>query len=283
MDGFATHCDRLRAMFQGFFPGSLTESLISLARPALRLGAGPPEARCRLGGRPVLPAGASWPAWGDRALEFLGVLDFGELAGAFRLPEFPGSGTAAFYYAVETPRPWGDDPAQREGWRVLPDADTPAGPATRHAVRLGAAPFLSLPSPHEPVLGPIGAEVTGFGEVYPLLYASWARFVWADEPRHQAGGWPMAVQRTLWRDCALAATGLALDGPGSVRSTGIAAPEGAGAEIPAGDWRLLLQLDSDERLGWLWGKTGFVYFCARADDVRSGGLHRSWLILQATA
>ncbi|HEX6469366.1 MAG TPA: YwqG family protein [Streptosporangiaceae bacterium] len=278
MDWFTTQCDQLRAMFRGFFPAPVTRSLMSLTRPALRLGAGPPDARCRLGGRPVLPAGVAWPAWGGRALEFVGVIDFAELGRAFWLPDLPGAGTAAFYYATEMPRPWGDDPAQRDGWRVLPDADTPAGPATRRAVRLGAAPFLSLPSPHEPVLGPVGAGVAGFDEIYPQLYASWARFVWKDQPRHQSGGWPVVVQRTLWRDCALAAAGLPSDATGATTTDG----EPAGAETAAHGWRLLLQLDSDERLGWLWGDTGFVYFSARAADVRAGALDRSWLILQAT-
>jgi hypothetical protein len=276
MDWFVTQCDRLRAMFVEFFPIAVTEAIMSLTRPALRLTAGPAEARSRLGGQPLLPAGASWPVWGDRRLDFVGLIDFGELASAVWLPELPGAGTAAFYYATEMPRPWGDDPAQTDGWRVLPAADVPAGPAAVPEVRLGAGPFVSLPSPHEPVVRPIAAMVEAFDETYPELYASWARFTWGDEPRHQAGGWPMVIQRALWHDCALAAAGRPLE------SMALSPAEARLGAAGASDWRLLLQLDSDDRLGWRWGETGFVYFSARAADVRSGALDRSWLILQAT-
>jgi hypothetical protein len=289
MEWFATQCDRLRVMFGGFFPAWATEAIMSLARPALRLAAGPSDARSRLGGLPVLPAGSPWPTWGDRRLDFVGVVDFGELASALWLPELPGTGTAAFYYATQLPRPWGDDPAQTDGWRVLPGADVPAGSATLPEVGLAATPFVSLPSPHEPALETVGAGVPGFAATYPQLYASWTRFIWGDEPRHQAGGWPMVVQRTLWRDCALAAAGHPFDAPVVRASTaGVPTAGVPGSDVPtpdvsaAADWRLLLQLDSDDRLGWLWGETGFVYFTARAADIRSGALDRSWLILQAT-
>jgi hypothetical protein len=270
MNWFVTQCEQLRAMFGEFFSSRVTEAVMSLARPALRLSSGLPAERSRLGGRPVLPAAARWPRWGERSLDFLGVIDFGELAGVLWLPELPGAGSAAFYYVTEMPRPWGDDPAQSDGWRVLPGADVPAGPAAGPEHRLGAAPFVSLPSPHEPALRPIAASAAAsgaaFAEIYPQLYESWASFTWGAEPRHQAGGWPMVVQRTLWPDCARAVGGRDDGGHGA-----------AGA-----DWRLLLQLDSDDRLGWRWGETGFVYFSARAADVRSGALDRSWLILQAT-
>jgi hypothetical protein len=285
MDWFVTQCDQLRGMFRAFFPVAIIEAIMSLARPALRLSSGPAEARSRLGGPPVLPAGTPWPTWGDRPLDFVGVIDFGELASALWLPELPGAGTAAFYYATGLPRPWGDDPAQTAGWRVLPGARVPAGPATLPEIRLGASPFVSLPSPHEPALRPIGAAAIGAAATYSELYASWARFTWGDEPRHQTGGWPVVVQRAVWRDCALAAAGHPLDAMTPL----IADPAPAEVDcqlgsVPAAaaDWRLLLQLDSDDRLGWRWGEKGCVYFSARAADVRSGALDRSWLILQAT-
>src|SRR5918999_1819793 len=203
MNWFVTQCDQLRAMFGEFFASRVTDAIMSLARPALRLSSGLSAERCRLGGRPVLPAGTPWPRWGERPLDFLGVIDFGELANVLWLPDLPGTGSAAFYYVTQTPRPWGDDPEQSDGWRVLPGADIAAGPAT---------PPVPPRSPGGPALGPRGAAVAAFPEIYPPLYESWASFTWGAEPRHQAGGWPMVVQRTLWQDCAQAA-GRAADEP----------------------------------------------------------------------
>jgi hypothetical protein len=274
MDWFVTQSDQLRAMFGEFFASRVTEAIMALVRPALRLSADLPAERSRLGGRPVLPGGTPWPRWGERPLDFLGLIDFGELASVLWLPELPGAGTAAFYYVTEMPRPWGDDPEQADGWRVLLGADVPAGAVTLPEHRLGAAPFVSLPSPHEPALMSLGVDVADFTEVYPQLYESWAGFTWGGAPRHQSGGWPMVVQRALWRDCALAAAGRTPDAPPGIECDLTEAER---------EWRLLLQLDSDDRFGWCWGETGFVYFSARAADVRSGALDRSWLILQATA
>src|SRR5918992_2570197 len=271
MDWFITQCDQLRAMFRAFFPATVTDAIMSLARPALRLSSGPAEARSRLGGPPVLPAGTPWPMWGDRPLDFVGVIDFGELASEGWLPELTGVGSTAFYYATGLPRPWGDDPTQTAGWRVLPGARVPAGPVTLPEVRLGASPFVSLPSPHKPVLEPIGAAAAGFTATYPELYASWARFTWGDEPRHQTGGWPVVVQRAVWRDCALAAAGHPLDAPSPL--TADPAPAEVDFELAsapaAADWRLLLQIDSDDRLGRRWGGTGGVYFSPPAAHVRA--------------
>jgi uncharacterized protein YwqG len=58
---------------------------------------------------------------------------------------------------------------------------------------------------------------------------------------HQLCGAPQEVQSGLFRTCQLASHG---DDP------------------VAKDWRLLLQIDSDEDgPGWMWGDNGCLYFC----------------------
>src|SRR5437660_3738448 len=51
-----------------------------LGRRSVRLTAGGPDARSRLGGSPDVPAGFEWPTWQDRELAFLGQLDLAEVA-----------------------------------------------------------------------------------------------------------------------------------------------------------------------------------------------------------
>jgi uncharacterized protein YwqG len=244
----ATHRDRLASLFGAYYPPDTVRAILELIRPALRLtGAGTRLEISRLGGPPMLSPGLTWPDWEGRPLDFLAVIDFAETASVLSLPELPATGRACFYYAAEIPRPWGDDPAERDGWRVLCGAGGPVPQAgDRPALALAAEPFLSLPGPSEPSLRALDAAWNGFLDVYEQLYEAWLRFVWADGPRHQLAGWPVLVQRSLGED-----------------------------------QRLLLQLDSDERLGRCWGDPGTVYFHARAADLRSSALDHCRLTLQA--
>ncbi|TYK48307.1 DUF1963 domain-containing protein [Actinomadura decatromicini] len=275
MDDFAAQYQRLRSLLAAFLLPEFTAALLPLIRPALRLGAGG-GVPVHLGGTPLLPPGAPWPRWNGRPLDFLGAIDFADLAGFGDIRGLPTSGRAAFYYATATPRPWGDEASQRDGWRVLSGDLRPAAPPsdalTFRRTHLYAAPFLSLPSPQELPMRRLEATCRGFLPVYEQLHAAWSRYAWPDGmPAHQLGGWPTLVQRPLGPDCLYASAGRPLDSPKPPPLS----PDEEGA---VDDWRLLLQLDSDQRLGWYWGDPGRVYFSARPNVP----LEESWLSLQAT-
>ena len=275
MDEITVQRQRLRQLFELFLDTEMLGAVLPLARPALRLAAegGTPV---HFGGAPLLPEGEPWPQWGGRPLDFLGVIDFADLPASGDIPGVPATGAAAFYYASEVPRPWGDDADQRDGWRVftgaLERASPPPGAVVFPRTRMHAAPFLSLPSPQEPALHRLETRYPGLLAVYEQLHAVWSRHIRPGGlPAHQLGGWPALVQRPIEPDCLYASTGRALDSVGSPELS----PDEARA---AQDWRLLLQLDSDERLGWYWGDPGRVYFCGRRDDP----LRETWLTVQAS-
>ncbi|RFS85730.1 DUF1963 domain-containing protein [Actinomadura spongiicola] len=274
MDHLKNQYRRLRSLLTLFLPPEITAVLMPLTRPALRLGA-EGQLPVHLGGAPLLPPGEPWPRWNGRLLGFLGAIDFAAIARFGDIPGLPTSGRAAFYYADETPRPWGDAAAQRDGWRVftgdLTRADPPPGASVYPRTRLYAAPFLSLPSPQERPIRRLEAARSGFLTVYEQLHAVWSQHIWPDDsPAHQLGGWPALVQRPLGPDCLYASTGRPLESLGPPPLT----PD---EQQAVEEWHLLLQLDSDDRLGWYWGDPGRVYFCARPDDPPE----QSWLALQA--
>ena len=49
----------------------------------------------------------------------------------------------------------------------------------------------------------------------------------------------------------------------------------------AADWRLLLQLDTDNDAGMMWGDTGVLYFWIREQDARAKDFSKVWVILQS--
>ena len=274
MDYFIAHFRRLRLLLDAFLAPEATAVLLPLARPALRLGAGD-GVPVRLGGTALLPPDEPWPEWNGRPLDFLGAIDFSDFAPFGGIPGLPASGTIAFYYASETPRPWGDETAQRDGWRVytgpLQTAKPPPEAASYPETELGASPFLSMPSPQEPAVQRLETIYSGILPVYAQLHAAWTRHTWPDNaPAHQLGGWPALVQRPIGPDCLYASTGRTLDSPASPPLT----PD---EQRKAEDWHLLLQLDSDPRLGWYWGDPGRVYFASRHNSPPE----ETWLTLQA--
>ncbi|TDD69942.1 DUF1963 domain-containing protein, partial [Actinomadura darangshiensis] len=266
MDHFAAQYRRLRALFDVFLAPEITAVLVPLIRPALRLGAAG-RVPVHLGGAPLLPPDEPWPQWNGRPLDFLGAIDF---AGVGDIPGLPPC-RAAFYYASETPRPWGNDPGQRDGWRVftgdLRTASPPPGAVSFPRVTLGAAPFLSLPSPQESVVQRLETVYSGVQPVYAQLHAAWTRHTCPDDaPAHQLGGWPTLVQRPLGPDCLYASTGRALN---SLTPPALTPEEQRAVD----EWHLLLQLDSDDRLGWYWGDPGRIYFSTRQNTP----VEHSWL------
>lgn len=274
MDDLIAHFRRLRLLLEAFLSPEITAVLLPLAKPALRLGAGD-GVPVHLGGAPLLPPGEMWPEWNGRPLDFLGVIDFADLAGFGKIPGIPATGTTAFYYATEIPRPWGNEPAHRDGWRVftgtLREATPPPKTTTPPKTTLNATPFLSLPSPQEPAVQRLENIYSGVLPVYVQLHAAWTRHTWPDDtPAHQLGGWPALVQRPLGPDCLYASTGRTLT---SLQSPALTPDEQRTVE----EWQLLLQLDSDPRLGWYWGDPGRVYFCNRQNTP----LEETWLSLQA--
>ena len=63
-------------------------------------------------------------------------------------------------------------------------------------------------------------------------------------------------------------------------SSGYLSRAAAGLRDGAKDWRLLLQIDSDDALGVMWGDAGILYFWIREDDARSGRFDQAWAVLQ---
>ena len=66
-------------------------------------------------------------------------------------------------------------------------------------------------------------------------------------------------------ECELASRGLQLG-----EECGLDASRQGELREASKDWRLLLQLDTDDTTGWAWGDLGKIYFWIREADARVG-------------
>jgi uncharacterized protein YwqG len=63
-------------------------------------------------------------------------------------------------------------------------------------------------------------------------------------------------------------------------ATGYRDPRAETLRPGAADWRLLLQIDSDEHAGMMWGDVGRIYYWMREEDLAAAAWDTAWLILQ---
>ena len=257
--------------------GAMADTVLLHRAPSVRLiGTGPVAADSRgsrFGGRALLPPGLRWPEHKGNPLSFLGQIRLGaDLRVSASAPRL-----LAFFYDLVT-EPWGFDPEDAGGCRVIAvdpqlavAVDAPEGTESFGAIELAAKDCATVPDPSEPV-------------VAHLFEPDWsqARAYWeaaddgrADEPLHRMFGWPDLIQNPMQLECQLAANGIYVGGPEGYRD-----PRVEQLRAGAADWRLLLQIDSDDDVGWMWGDVGRLYFWLRKPDLAARAFEKSWLVLQ---
>jgi uncharacterized protein YwqG len=308
-----TTMEELRALgAKEGLPGTLLDEV---ALPAVRLIVRPGEdviGASRLGGLPDLPTHAMWPRWDAEAydareiadaearahfsdyvrerletlrrraprrsipLSFLAQIDLRDLGGFDHGLPLPAVGHLYFFYELSE-QPWGYCPTHRGASRVL-FAPEGAALARRQApddlgkewilsrsTRVCATQVATIPT------WPVDLDDETL-ETYQNVQDEMS-----NEPEHQIGGHPDQIQGDMKRSCALVTKGVYLGGPPDIPRE-----ELDRLAADADEWKLLLQLVSDEDLGWMWGDLGNLYYWMRASDIESGAWEAAWLELQCT-
>lgn len=253
----------------------LTESLTA---PAIHIVKTEATTRSHLGGTPGLPPGMAWPIRSGKPLGFLARIDLPELHNAMPIPWLPASGALLFFYDIEE-QPWGFDPKDRGGWAVIhvPNGETssvaPANGDATPRMHVGFRRIQSYPSYERDSITAL--ELTD-EESELLIDICGDQF--ENQPRHQTGGFPSPVQGdSMELECQLASNGIYCGD-----STGYEDPRVEELEKSAGDWKLLLQFDSDDDLEVMWGDAGMLYFWVREQEAQAGNFANAWLVLQCS-
>ncbi|MDQ3125370.1 MAG: YwqG family protein [Pseudomonadota bacterium] len=266
-------------------PSSATRAVIAAmrarARPAVVLEQAEGPTVCRLGGYPRLPAASDWPDRKGRPLSFIAELDLAALRAAGGPDWLPASGALHLFFDVED-EPWGFDPADRDGWKVIMTSAASPRPLPRPPGLSGDRVFASIalagrlaqtyPTTERLDLPPDVGRTFEFEPVQDFMDSGLG-----DGPRHQVSGYPSPIQGDgMELEAQLASNGIYVGGPEGYSDERVAA-----LEAGAGDWRLLLQIDSDDAAGMMWSDSGTLYVWVREQDARLGDFSGVWIVLQS--
>jgi uncharacterized protein YwqG len=257
-----------------------------LARHSVRLTTGGTEGRSRLGGSPDVPLDFEWPTWQERDLSFLGQIDLAEVAATGCASSLPSAGLLLAFYDLGT-LPTGLDPSHRGSCRVVVvDGSAPLEPAEPRVPalreqRLALSCEVTLPGawsfPVEPLeLEP--DEATAWDELRTRVAAE--QGVELEESidewfaLHRLLGHHEELGREVELDCEFAASGLDAD------DYEVYFERREQHEPAAREWRMLLQLSSDEELATPWDSFGRLYLCIRDEDLQAGLLKGVWAQLR---
>jgi uncharacterized protein YwqG len=286
--------DDLRGRFDAAGLGAKASALLDLRRPGVRLISRPADeaelarGSSRLGGRPDLPASFEWPVYRDLPLAFVGQIDLAEMHAYDTEHVLPSGGLLSFFYDADEAGVWGFDPADRGGWAV---AFTPAEVALErreHPAQVGEyARFATAALIPQAELGWAPRESSELWQVLegPAQWAAYAEvtgldqdgLAWPDETRHRLLGHPDPLQGDMQAECQLVSHGVYCGDPSGYTGSQ------ADALLPgATDWRLLLQVDSDDTVDIMWGDVGRLYYWIQRDRLAERAWDQCWLILQCS-
>jgi uncharacterized protein YwqG len=237
----------------------------------------------RLGGSPDLSVGSEWPTYRGRPLDFIMQVNLQDLSHYRCCNRLPPEGYVYFFYDAEN-QPDGQHPSHRGRWRVvfhpgptdvLERVHYPKGGCSTAPLKTCRIDSYEALSPgweevavdalrlddHETV------EYLSFIETLPVATA------------HQVLGRPGYIQtfeRLCQLDCQFVANGLELLSIG----TPIDQERAKELEPGAADWKLLLQLDSDEDVGMKWKGSGLLTFWIREQDLSNCDFRNVWVLTQ---
>ncbi len=241
-----------------------------------------PIGASRVGGVPDVPPGFNWPHYKDSPLSFIAQLQLAEIPLDMIDLSLPTKGTLFFFYDSEQST-WGFDPQDRGSFLVFftelpPDklirtnrpTDTPEL-GLFNCCQIEFEASVNLPDAWSIHYQP---ELSDSERNMLFEYFDWYSSNTVG-PNHRIGGHAECIQSSMELECQLVANGLYCGD-----STVYEDPRRPSLEKTATDWKLLLQIDSDDEASMMWGDVGTIYFWIREADLRDRKFEHSWFFLQ---
>jgi uncharacterized protein YwqG len=241
----------------------------------------PAIGRTKIGGCPDLPDGLEWPVFNDKHLAFIAQINLAEVSEYDIEKSLPGAGILYFFYDADQ-ETWGYDPEDLGGWKVIYyDGDRSLLKRIRfpedipEGSRYQACKVDLMNEPSLPAWESMYIEELNLSEAESDAYLDLFESENEGLIIHKILGHPNQVQGDMQLECQLVSNGLYCGD-----SSGYHDPRRKELEKSVGDWRLLLQIDSDEETGIMWGDTGRIYYWIREEDLRNKRFDKVWMVLQ---
>lgn len=242
----------------------------------------PSLASTRLGGCPDLAPGVVWPRFRGVPQSFVAQINLADISPHDDEHLLPTEGLLSFFYD-STHSVSGRAPSDSGGWAVIFTAagtplvahdfppDLPSNGRHR-TLELEARWELTFPPPAviDSPFGDLSAEES---EAFYELAVERS----PNGPRHRSLGYEDPIQGSHVQaiECELASRGV------DVHKDGYPDPLPEAVEAGIRDWRLLLQVDSDDTAGMHWNDAGRLYYWIRVSDLTEGRFDRVWLIQES--
>ncbi|MDO6355719.1 YwqG family protein [Caloramator sp. CAR-1] len=238
----------------------------------------------KIGGKPDLPEGWDWPTWNKLPLAFICQLNLEHICEYDGDKELPNQGMLYFFYEAYN-QPWGYDPKDKGCCKVLYyDGDVELLKGVNFpeflpdncrfdSCVLDFEEELTIPSSDSLYISKLQLNKEEMDKLTKMEEEA-IEFM-SYEPIHRLLGHPDIIQHEMETECVLVTNGLYCGDSSSYYD-----PRSQELIDKATDWKLLLQIDSDEDIGMMWGDGGRIYFWIHKDDLKSKNFHKVWLILQ---
>jgi uncharacterized protein YwqG len=274
--------DQVLSLIQKSGLPRITDDITALLRYGIRLKTRPvgdaelPLGTSKIGGVPDLPPGVDWPEWDDRPLPLIAQIRLADIASYDRSGELPQTGMLSFFFNEDALDSY---PPARGSWRVLYHDDAHMRPGVSSSEEQLEYPtcavefstVLTLPPFESLFLERLGLSYAAFqrdappeqrreADAYIHLNTQLDALYGSTSPYHQLLGHLYQIQGDLLQECQ----------------------HDTHAKGDPTDWRLLLQVDSDDDAQMMWGDVGMLYFYIPQQALIARDFSQVHLIMQCS-
>ena len=261
--------------------GGLFEALSPYAKNAVYMDL--EEADCglgdsKMGGAPDLPVGVAWPRTEDGIpLSFIAQINFAQVHPYDVDGRLPGAGMLWFFYdCSDEGMPWGFDPKDADGWRVIYREDCTLAPA--EAPEDLEVTFDEAGISFESRIDLLSTDSDLCDDLDLPDEAMDDYFDWLEEREGECNkllGHSDNIQGGMELECEYVTNGIYCGDP-----SGYVKAKARGLHKNAHRWHLLMQVESNEEIGMMWGDMGRLYLWITEEDLKEKRFEKTWLVLQ---